>query len=59
MLNFVDEGSDHTVGHVGWHGLAADGAVDHMNLARSADEMSGGAAGNWEVSRKAETHRAL
>ena len=59
VLDFFDESRGQTVSHVGWHGLAAGGAVCHSLLARSAHDVSGGAAGNWKVSRNLEAHRTL
>ena len=59
MLDLVDERSDHAVGHVGWHGLAAGGAVSHSLLAGSAHDMTGGAAGERKVSGNLEAHGAL
>ena len=56
VLNFVDEGSDHTVGHVGWHGLAAGGAVSDSLLARSAHDIHRGAAGYRKLLGNVETH---
>ena len=59
VLDLLDEASDNTVGHVGWHGLAAGRAVLHSLLARPAHDMSGGAAGNRKVSGNVKTHRTL
>ena len=59
VLDLFDESSDHTVGHVGWHGLAAGRTVSHFLLTRFAHDMSGGADGNRKVSGNVETHGAL
>mgnify|MGYP006864018361 CR=1 FL=1 len=59
VLDLLDEGSDHAVGHVGWHGLTASGAVLHSFLARSAHDMTRGAAGNWKVSGNVKTNWTL
>ena len=59
VLDFFDKSRGQTVGHVGWHGLAAGGAVSDSLLARSAHDVSGGAAGHRKVSRNVETHWAL
>ena len=59
VLDLLDEASDNTVGHVGWHGLTAGGAVCHSFLARSAHDVSRGAAGERKVSRNLEAHRTL
>ena len=59
VLDLINEGSHQTVGHVGWHGLAASRAVRHFCPARSADDMSGGAAGKRKLSGNVEAHRAL
>ena len=52
VLDYFNEGPNHTVGHVGRHGLAARGTVLDSFLTRSAHDMTRGAAGNWQVSRK-------
>ena len=46
VFDLFNEGSNYAVGRVGWHGLAAGGAVSDSLLARSAHDMTGGAAGN-------------
>ena len=59
MLDLLNESRGQTVGHVGWHGLTAGWAVCHSFFARSAHDVSGGAAGHRKVSRNVETHWAL
>merc|ERR1719341_3119611 len=59
VLDLFNERPNHTVGHVGWHGLAAGGAVLHSFLARSANDMTCGAAGYWKVSGNVKTNRTL
>ena len=44
VLDLFDESRGQTVGHVDLHGLTAGGAVCHSLLARSAHDMTGGAA---------------
>ena len=59
VLDLIDESSSETVGHVCRHGPTAGGAVRHPFLTRATDDMSGGTAGNWQLSRNIEAHRAL
>ena len=59
MLDLLNESRGQTVGHVGWHGLTASGAVLHSFLARSAHDKTRGAAGNWEVSGNVKTNWTL
>ena len=55
----VNESSDHTVGHVLWHGLAARGAGRNMFPARTADYVPIRTAGNGKLSRNYEADGTL
>ena len=59
VFHLLDEGSNHTVGHAGWHLLAANWTFLDSASAGSADNVAGGAAGHRQVPGEAETHRAL
>jgi len=59
VFHLLDEGSNHTVGHAGWHLLAASWTFLDSASAGSADNVARGAAGHWEVPWDAETHGAL
>ena len=59
VLDLLDEASDNTVGHVGWHGLTAGGAVSHYCLARTADKMSRWTTGERKISRNVEANLGL
>ena len=59
MLHLLDEGSNHTVGHVGWHLLTTHWTLLDLAPAVVADNVTGGAAGYWQISGEAEAHRTL
>ena len=59
VFHLLDEGSNHTVGHAGWHLLAASWTFLDSASAGSADNVAGGAAGHWKLPGEAETHGAL
>ena len=59
VLHQLDEGSENTVGQVGWHFLAASWTSFNCSSARSADNVTGGTAGHWQVSGEAQTNGTL
>ena len=59
VFHLLDEGTNHTVGHVIWHLLAASWTFLDPAPAGSADNVAGGAAGHRQLPGEAETHGAL
>ena len=59
VLHLLNKRTDHTVGHVGWHLLAANWTSLDSAPAGSADNVAGRAAGHRQVSGEAEAHWTL
>ena len=56
VLDLFNESPNYTVGHAGWHGLAASGAVLYSLLARSAHDMSRWTTWKRKISRNVVTN---